>query len=255
MSRRLSRISLALVILLASETWALGLGEIKLDSALNEPLRAEIVLLSATPEELANLTVSMASTETFQRYGLDRPAFLQNIAFQIRRSGRADGNVVEIRSASPITEPFVTFLVEASWARGRLLREYTILLDPPTFTPPAAAQRAPAVTAPTRTQPADSGQIQRPAPVETPEPEKTPVRTSPPRVSAPPPRPSSDPSRPFDTTPGGDIVVLPNETLWGITTRVRDDGRLTMNQTMLAIFEANPDAFAGNINVLRAGAT
>ena len=60
MSRRLSRISLALVCLLASETWALGLGEIRLQSALNEPLRAEIELLSATPEELAGLTVAMA---------------------------------------------------------------------------------------------------------------------------------------------------------------------------------------------------
>ena len=147
MSRRLSRISLALVILLTSEVWALGLGEIKLDSALNQPLRAEIVLLSATPEELAGLTVAMASAETFERYGLDRPVFLQGIVFQIRRSGRADGNVVEVRSANPIIEPFVTFLVEASWARGRLLREYTILLDPPTFAPQAAAQSTPAVTA------------------------------------------------------------------------------------------------------------
>ena len=148
MSRRLSRISLAFVFLLASEVYALGLGEIRLNSALNEPLRAEIVLLSATPEELAGLQVKMASGETFARYGLDRPAFLSTLEFQLRRSGSAEGNVVEIRSAGPITEPFVTFLVEASWARGRLLREYTVLLDPPTFTPPAAAQQTPAVTAP-----------------------------------------------------------------------------------------------------------
>jgi pilus assembly protein FimV len=161
MSRRLSRISLALVILLTSEVWALGLGEIKLDSALNQPLRAEIVLLSVTPEELAGLTIGMASGETFERYGLDRPAFLQGIVFQIRQSGRADGNVVEVRSANPITEPFVTFLVEASWARGRLLREYTILLDPPTYAPQAAAQSTPAVIAPTRSEPADSGRIER----------------------------------------------------------------------------------------------
>ena len=72
------------------------------------------------------------------------------IQFQIRRSGQAEGNVVEVRSPSPITEPFVTFLVEASWARGRLLREYTVILDPPTFTPPAAQQPAPAETAPKR---------------------------------------------------------------------------------------------------------
>ena len=92
MSRRLSRISLALVFLLTSEVWALGLGEIHLESALNEPLRAEIELLSATPEELSGLTISIASGETFERYGLDRPVFLQGIVFQVRRSGRADGN-------------------------------------------------------------------------------------------------------------------------------------------------------------------
>ncbi len=262
MSRRLSRISLALVILLTSEVWALGLGEIKLDSALNQPLRAEIELLSATPEELAGLKVAMASGETFERYGIDRPVFLQGVVFQIRRSGRADGNVVEIRSANPITEPFVTFLVEASWARGRLLREYTILLDPPTYAPPAAAQSTPAVTAPTRSQPADSGRIERPAPVAQPQ-DKAPVRTSPPRVApaadspapyTPPARAPLDENRPYDDSRPGDIVVQENETLWGITSRVRDDGRLTMNQTMLAIYEANPQAFGGNINVLRAGA-
>ncbi|MGI9201019.1 MAG: type IV pilus assembly protein FimV, partial [Woeseiaceae bacterium] len=260
MSRRLSRISLALVFLLAGEAWALGLGEIKLHSALNEPLHAEIELLSATPEELAGLEVSMASGETFTRYGLDRPAVLSTIQFRVNRSGQATGNVVEIRSAGPITEPFVTFLVEASWARGRLLREYTVLLDPPTFTPPAAAQQMPAVTAPTRSQPADSARIERPAPSQPVPEEKAPVRTSPPvtsrpAASQPPPRPSTDADRPFDSSPGGEITVLKGETLWGITTRVRDDGRLTMNQTMLAIFEANPQAFAGNVNVLLEGAT
>ncbi|MGI9270688.1 MAG: FimV/HubP family polar landmark protein [Woeseiaceae bacterium] len=259
MSRRLSRISLALVTLLCSNVWALGLGEIKLDSALNEPLRAEIELLSATPEELAGLKVAMAAAETFDRYGLDRPVFLQGIQFQIRPSGRADGNIIEVRSVVPITEPFVTFLVEASWSRGRLLREYTILLDPPTFTPPTASQSTPAITAPTRSDPADSGRIQRSAPssaAQSPDPE--PVRTSPPRVS-PTTTPTSQPdpvvdSRPYDAGSAGDYQVERSETLWGITSRVRPDGRLTMNQTMLAIFEANPEAFGGNINILRAGA-
>ena len=93
MSRRLSRISLALVILLSSEVWALGLGDIRMNSALNEPLDAEIELLSATPDELDNLTVAMAAAETFERYGIDRPFFLQDIQFNIVRSGRSDGNV------------------------------------------------------------------------------------------------------------------------------------------------------------------
>jgi hypothetical protein len=103
MSRCLTRISLALVLLLSSEVWAIGLGDINLDSALNEPLRAEIELLSATPEELANLTVSLASAETFARYGIDRPFFLQEIEFNVQPTGPS-GAVVQIRSRSPITE-------------------------------------------------------------------------------------------------------------------------------------------------------
>ena len=123
-----------------------------MESALNEPLSARIELLSATPEELDNLTIAMASADTFARYGIDRPYYLQNIEFQIIRSGRADGNYVQVRSASPMAEPFLTFLVEASWARGRLLREYTVFLDPPTFAPPAA-DTAPAVIANTAERP------------------------------------------------------------------------------------------------------
>ena len=151
MSRRLSRISLALVLMLSSEVWALGLGDITMNSALNEPLNARIELLSATPEELDNLQIAMASADTFDRYGIDRPFYLSDIQFSIVRSGRADGNYVQVISLSPMAEPFLTFLVEASWSRGRLLREYTVFLDPPTFAPPAA-NTAPAVQAPSQTR-------------------------------------------------------------------------------------------------------
>jgi pilus assembly protein FimV len=250
MSRRFSRISLVLVFLLSSEVWALGLGDIRMNSALNEPLNARIELLSATPDELDNLTVAMASAETFDRYGIDRPFYLQGIQFNIVRSGRVDGNYVQVRSGAAMAEPFLTFLVEASWSRGRLLREYTVFLDPPTFAPPAA-DKAPAVQAPSRATPSDSGRIERPAPAPQqarPTPAPAPRQQQQPRT-----QPIQD-STPFDTVAGGDYTVQRSETLWGIASRVRPDSRLTMNQTMLAIFEANPQAFGGNINVLRAGA-
>ena len=254
MWRSLRRISLALVLFVSGEVLAVGLGDIKLDSALNEPLRAEVELLSATPEEIANLTVALASAETFDRYGIDRPVFLQNIEFDIVKSGRADGNYVRLTSLAPITEPFLTFLVEATWSRGRLLREYTVLLDPPTYAPPAA-QQAPAVQAPSRSTPADSGRIQR-------QPEPQPAEPAASRPS-PAPAPSYEEAKPmpvrddtpYDSTAGGDHYVQKGETLWGLASRVRPDDRLTINQTMMAIFEANPQAFGGNINVLRAGAS
>lgn len=243
MPRRLSRISLALVLMLSSEVWALGLGEIRLESALNEPLRAEIELLSATPEELANLNIRLAAAETFERYGLDRPVYLQNIQFQVVRSGRVDGNVVELRSVEPMTEPFLTFLVEASWTRGRLLREYTVLLDPPTFAPAAASQAAPAVSAPARSAPADSGRIERAAPApRAPQPATTQPR-----------RQSTVDDSPYDTAAAGDYDVQRGDTLWRIAQSVRPDNRLSMNQVMVAIFEANRASFGGNINLLQAG--
>jgi len=261
MSRSLSRISLVLVLLLSSEVWALGLGDIRMNSALNEPLDARIELLSATPEELDNLTIAMASADTFDRYGIDRPFYLQGMQFNIVRTGRADGNYVQIRTLAPMAEPFLTFLVEASWSRGRLLREYTVFLDPPTFAPPAA-DTAPAVQAPTRTAPTDSARIERAAPPPAPQQRATPSplpRQDEP-AGQPAPQPVADDTRAavdysrFTLGVGDDHVVQRGETLWGLASRVRPDSSLSMSQTMLAIFEANPDAFGGNINILHAGA-
>ncbi len=269
MPRRSTRLSLALVLLLSGNAWALGLGEIRLDSALNAPMRAQIELLSATPEELENLQVALASQESFDRYGLDRPYYLQDLRFEVVKSGSAQGNYIRVTSTSPMTEPFLTFLVEATWSRGRLLREYTVLLDPPTFAPPPAADTRPAVTAPERTTPTDSAPIERRAepqpepaaevpvarPQPTPAPRGEPEPEPEPQAREPEPAPQArEPDLSFETADAGDHVVQPRETLWGIASRYRPDSRLTMNQTMLAIFEANPEAFAGNINILRAGA-
>ena len=117
---------------------ALGLGEIRLNSPLNAPLDAEIELVNATAEELAGLRAELASRETFARYGLEWPAFLSSIT--LSRAKSANGkDVLRVRSSEAITEPFVTLLVDANWGRGRLVREYTLLLDPPTFSPAQAA--------------------------------------------------------------------------------------------------------------------
>lgn len=259
MSRRFNRLCVLLVLFLAGNVWAIGLGDINLDSALNEPLRAEISLLSASPDELTDLTVALASAETFARYGIDRPFFLQDVQFNV--VGSAGGSVVQIRSRAPITEPFLTFLVEATWASGRLLREYTVLLDPPTYVAPSVQQSAP-VAAPRRSTPRDSGRIER---------------QSAPTQAQEPARPAPQPSRaasgnasdegqaarqstplvdnsPYDTSGSRDVTVDRGQTLWGVAARNRPDNRLSMNQTMLAIYEANRDSFGGNINLLKAGA-
>ncbi|MDP9200284.1 MAG: pilus assembly protein FimV, partial [Pseudomonadota bacterium] len=121
------RALISAILLTPAAALALGLGEIRLNSSLNEPLSAEIDLVAATPEELAALKAELATNEVFERYGLDRPAFLNSIEFRVGR-GQDGRSVLLVRSRDAISEPFVSFLVDVSWARGRLLREYTVLL-------------------------------------------------------------------------------------------------------------------------------
>ena len=107
---------------LPSSAFALGLGDIRLNSPLNAPLDAEIDLVNATPEELASLRVQLASRETFARYGLEWPGFLSSVTLT-RSKNDAGRDVLRVRSSEAITEPFVTLLVDANWGRGRLVRE------------------------------------------------------------------------------------------------------------------------------------
>ena len=169
------RAAISALLLAPQAAFPLGLGDIRLNSALNEPLSAEIDLVAPTAEELGSLSAQLASRELFQRYGIDRAGFMDSVRFQVGR-GRDGRNVLLVNSAAPISEPFVTFLVEVNWPRGRLLREYTVLLDPPVFAPeeavappPVAAPRvsrtpapaAPPASAPARPTPAPEA---RPAP-------------------------------------------------------------------------------------------
>src|SRR5271163_495532 len=132
----------------SNSSWALGLGEIHLNSGLNEPLNADIDIIAATPEELTALRASLAPREAFTRYGIDRPPFLTSFIFKVGKS-KEGHDVLIVRSTDSIPEPFVTFLVDVNWARGHLMREYTVLLDPPVYTPGENAGSSAPVTAPT----------------------------------------------------------------------------------------------------------
>ncbi len=257
--------------------WALGLGDIELRSALNQPLDASIELVSPTPEELSDLRVALAAPETFDRYGLDRPGFLSRLSFDVVRDATGR-DVIQVSSVEPITEPFVTVLVEAIWNRGRLLREYTVLLDPPVMLPAAAVIEPiePAVVrAPEPAQPA--AVIERPAPVApdpAPTPVPEPVRVTPPAAAAAEPAPAPEPApipepipAPASSTAPAPVMVSDapaesgaygpvqrGETLWAIAAQYRPAG-ITMNQMMVAMYESNPAAFMGNMNLLREGAT
>ena len=145
-AKRSSR-ALALLLTLPSAAFALGLGDIRLLSPLNAPLEAEIDLVDVTPEEMSTVQAQLASRDTFARYGLDWPAYLSGVQVKTVKTG--DGReVIRLKSNDPISDPFVTLLVEVNWARGKLVREYTMLLDPPVFTPGQSQVASALVSAP-----------------------------------------------------------------------------------------------------------
>src|SRR6202050_4848305 len=152
--------ALALLLLSPPAAFALGLGDIHLLSSLNAPLNAEIELVGATPDDLRSLHAAVANHDTFSRYGLDWPAFLGGISMHPEHT--ADGrDVIKLSSREAITEPFVTLLVEVTWGRGQLVREYTVLLDPPLYTPGQSEPSAAPVPAPAVGTPTHEGSISR----------------------------------------------------------------------------------------------
>jgi pilus assembly protein FimV len=231
------RVLVSALLLAPPVALPLGLGEIRLGSALNEPLSAEIDLVAATPEELSALQAQLATRELFQRYGLDRPAYLDSLEFRVGR-GQDGRSVLLVRSREAIGEPFVSFLVDVSWPRGRLLREYTVLLDPPLYAP-QADQAAPAAIAAPRAESAPARANQSPA--------AAPAREPAAAESGPPAEAPSAQSPSAYRVESGD-------TLYKIAGSIAAGDRSTMERMMIGLYRANPTAFRGNINVLHAGA-
>jgi pilus assembly protein FimV len=127
---------------------ALGLGEVTLQSALNQPLVAEIELLEVRDLGSSEVLPSLASAEAFSKAGVDRQYFLTDLKFTslVKPNGKS---VIRVTSTKPMREPYLNFLVEVLWPNGRLLREYTLLLDPPLYTPQSVlSAAAPVVAAP-----------------------------------------------------------------------------------------------------------
>ncbi len=222
---------------------ALGLGDIHLSSALNQPLSAEIELLGANPEDLLQLRAQLASRETFTKHGLDRPQVLSTLTFEVAKDAGGH-SVLRVRSAATMTEPFVTFLVEVSWPRGQLVREYTVLLDPPVFEEKPSA--APPVAAPTTGAPegAAAGVVQRAPTAPT-----APIAPS--AAAEAPPAPRATAAEP---APASEYRVVRNDSLSAIGQRSGATGRTELNRFMISTFRANPTAFDGNINRLHKGA-
>ena len=235
--RKLATLTASLALLIPASALALGLGNISMNSTLDQILKAEISIQSATAEDLKGLTVNLASAAMFAQYGIERPALLDELQFEVIQGG--DGkNYIKLSSLKPIREPFLNFLVEAQWPNGHALRQFTVLVDPPTM-----MEKVPLQVAPVR--------VSKPTPVA--QPERIAVEPMASRSAA---SSAIQPSLVVDSATGA-IEYGPskaNDTLWGIAQAMRGDHDASIHQMMLAILRDNPDAFyRGNVNNLKMG--
>jgi pilus assembly protein FimV len=250
MGRKIAAIALSLGCLHTGTVMALGLGEIKLESFLNEPLKAEVDLLNTGSLHADEIKVRLATREDFEKMGLERAYFLTGIKFEVDIEARGGPRII-VTSDDPVLEPYLDFIVEARWPTGRLLREYTVLVDPPVFD-----QTSPVISASQRVEevegvPAPAKKTEEPAAAEK---SGTQVKM---RKSdlAPGEMPERDFSAETSPTPvpGRRYMIHRDDTLWEIAQQARP-ADTSVHQTMLDIQRLNPSAFIdGNINRIKAG--
>lgn len=229
--------ALAVASCLSLAPWiaeAAGLGKITVLSGLGQPLRAELEV-AANADELSGMTARLAPPDVFRQAGIDYASVLQDLRFAVekRPSGKA---VVKVTSAKPVNEPFLDFLVELNWPAGRLVREYTFLLDPPEV---AVKQAARAVVDARVVDTVQGGGAQ-PAPAVAAPPRSAPVARAEVPAKAAPTRQTR--------------VVQAGDNLRKIASESQYEG-VSLEQMLVGLFRNNPDAFAGNnMNRLKAGA-
>ncbi|MGE0330127.1 MAG: FimV/HubP family polar landmark protein [Ramlibacter sp.] len=233
------------------------MGRITVQSALGEPLRADIDIPEITPEEAASLRASVASPEAFRAAGLEYNAAMGSlvITLQQRPGGRM---FLRLASDRPVNEPFIDLILEANWSSGRIVRDYTMLFDPPSLRP--AAPAAPSVA---QVPPAPAVRPATPAPLAAPVPPA--VVTAPPVAARPAPAPASRPIAPAPVqqaaprpapapVEGRKVTVQAGDTA-GRIAAANKPASISLDQMLVAMLRANPDAFiGGNVNRVKAGA-
>lgn len=215
-----------LTAIAASDSWALGLGDLTLNSHLNEPISAQIELLDAGSIDESDVRISLAPDAEFDRFGIARSVYLTEIRFEIETTER--GKFVALSAAEPLREPYLELVVEARWPTGRLLKDYTVLIDLP---PEPLSQSDVREVPPSDLSPANDAAAYSTVPAKSKYVSET----------------SKRPKR------GSAYLVKTTDTLWSIATAAAPDGA-TIEQTMLAIVAENPIAFhAQNVNGLKSG--
>lgn len=218
---------LPLVCLLASSTaYALGLGDINLKSSLNQPLLAEIEILQEENLSPGEILPTLAAVADFKRAGVQREFFLSNLDFKLVSAGGKQ-LVLVVSTKESVQEPFLNFLIEVNWPTGRILKEFTILLDPPLY---------------------DNTQVLELNDFTTETSSETVVETIVEETVVVPV------TRVEENLPANQYRVKRNDTMWEIAVKLRPVQGVSPQQIMLAIQDVNPNAFIqGNINRVKEG--
>jgi pilus assembly protein FimV len=243
----LTSVALAALAMGSTDSSALGLGRLAVQSALGETLRAEIDVTSLTPEEAGNLKIRIAPPESYRSLGVEYNSVLPTTQAALLK--RADGRpFLRLTSDRVVQEPFVDVILELSWSTGRLVREYTLLFDPPVAQAPAAPPAPAVATSPVFSAPISAAPVsprpQRPSSAPTPAPAPAADRVA----KEPPPTTSGAGGSTEDT-----YLVQPGDTLTRIASRTRP-ATVSLDQTLVSLYRGNPKAFIGeNMNRLKAG--
>ena len=238
----LTGVAVAALCLAAPMAWALGLGKLQVQSALGESLRAEIDITSLSPEEATNLRVRVAPPESYRAAGVEYNAILPGTQVELLR--RPDGRpYLKLTSNRGVQEPFVDVILELTWPTGRLVREYTLLVDPP------VAARAPAPSMPATSPTLSAAAPVVPAP---PAAERRPVPARSAAAEPVTPREARAAAKPAEA--GADeYKVKAGDSLSRIAKSTQRSG-VSLDQMLVSLYRGNPQAFVdNNMNRLKSG--
>jgi pilus assembly protein FimV len=249
LNSKLKRITVALCMALVPiSVFAAGLGKLNVMSGLGEPLKADIELLSVTPEELSSITAVIASEEAYTIQGIEKPASHNTIKVDVTKNA-AGTPILKLQSSQPISEPFLDMLIQVDWSSGRLLREYTVLLDPPGYTgevdpnaqSPQTAQ-VPLVKSFSKNKKEELGAATNAK-----------AGSSAPSNNAKSSKsvmPATDADTPVLEE---DYMTQRGDTLANIARDMKPEG-VSLEQMLVGLYQTNPNAFQGNnINRLKVG--
>lgn len=227
---------------------ALGLGELTLRSALNQPFRAEILVRDVGELDVEEIKIALADDTAFENAGVERSQFLSSLEFQVELLGGGNGKII-VTTTKTVQEPYLDFIVEVRWPSGKINREYTVLLDLPVFSP---ASSAPTVNV-ARSVPQSTPVVKSPVP------KAVPAREPGGSIgvanrTAPQVRDAADQQSLPKAADPTEYRVQHHDTMWKIAEKLRPSSYVTTQQTMIALLKMNPKAFvAGNVNRIKSG--